>query len=296
MKEKIKKKYRQTYRNIIKHLPCKVVLNIENLRGYHKFINFKHPKYFGEKIQWLKVYGNLERYTDYADKYKVREYISKKIGEQYLIPLLQVCDKPEQIDYDSLPDKFVIKLNTGSGYNIIIDDKNIIDKTEVSKKLNKWLKEDYYKIKKEVQYKNIDKKILCEGFVNDQSGQLLDYKFFCFDGSVEFVQVDYDRFGTHMRNFYDRNGNLLDLQCGDYLIKKDADSLPNNYSDMIRLSQLLSKDFRFVRVDLYDVDEKIYFGELTFTPTGGLKPFKPIEKDIEYAKKIKVSDVNEKKN
>ena len=140
---------KQLYRKLLKKLPDKIVLNIENLRGYHKFVNFKNPKYFGEKIQWLKIYGNLERFSDYVDKYKVREYVAKKIGKEYLIPLINVYDSTDEIDYEKLPDSFVLKLNTGSGYNYIVKNKNKINVTKVNKILNQWLSEDYYKIKKE---------------------------------------------------------------------------------------------------------------------------------------------------
>ena len=116
------------------------------------------------------------------------------IGEEYLIPLLGAYDKPEEIDYEKLPNQFVLKLNHGSGYNIIVKEKNKENINNINKKLNKWIKEDYYKIKKEYQYKNVKKKIVCEKYINDSKGELLDYKFFCFNGKPEFVKVDFDRF------------------------------------------------------------------------------------------------------
>ncbi len=284
MTPKFKDKYRQSYRNILKILPTKVVLNIENLRGYHKFVNFKNPRYFGEKIQWLKLYGNLEKYSDYVDKYKVREYIKKTIGEEYLIPLLGVYDKIEDINYESFPHKFVLKLNTGSGYNIIVNDKNKININDINIKLKKWLEEDYYKIKKEPQYKNIKKKILCEKYICDKECQLLDYKFFCFNGVPKFIEVDFDRFANHTMNFYDIDWNLLKLNKGDYQNYYNHVEKPEKFNEMVKIVEKLCKNFNFVRVDLYNVDGKIYFGELTFTPAGGLTPFKPIEKDIEISK------------
>ena len=293
MKNKLKKNFKQVYRNILKILPTKLVLNIENLRGYHKLIDFKNPKYFGEKIQWLKLYGNLEKYTDYVDKYKVRDYIKKIVGEEYLIPLLGVYDKSSDIDYSKLPNQFVLKINNGSGYNLIITDKDKLDIKKTNKKLNTWLKEDYSKIKKEPQYTNVERKILCEKFINDKNGQLLDYKFFCFCGVPKFIEVDFDRFDNHTMNFYDLEWNLLNFTKGNYKNYKGEVKRPKNFDKMIELTKKLCKDFNFVRVDLYNVDGKIYFGELTFTPAGGVTPFNPIEKDLEFAKLIELGDKNE---
>ena len=293
MKSSIKNKYRQIYRNILKILPTKVVLNIENLRGYHKLINFKNPKHFGEKIQALKVYGNLEQYTNLVDKYKVRDYIEKKIGKEYLIPLLGVYNNAEEIDYSKLPNQFVLKINNGSGYNIIVKDKKTLNIKDTNKTLNKWLKEDYSKIKKEVQYKNVERKIICEQFINDKKGQLLDYKFYCFNNNIEFIEVDFDRFENHTMNFYDTNWNLLDITKGDYQTYKGECNKPMYFDKMVELVNVLCKEFQFARIDFYNVDGKIYFGELTFTPASGLTPFNPIEKDIELAKKIEIKGGNE---
>lgn len=285
----LKKFLKQIYRNILKIMPTKIALNIDSLRGYHKLINFKNPKYFGEKIQWLKLNGNLERYTNYADKYKVREFVTKKIGEEYLIPLIGVYGSTDEIGYEKLPKKCVLKLNTGSGYNLIITDKESTNIKRTNEIINKWLKEDYYKIKKEPQYKNIEKKILCEKYIADKEGKLQDYKFYCFDGKIEFVEVDFDRFKDHRMNFYDLNWNLLNIRKGNYKNYPKEFSKPKNFNKMIEIAEKLSEDFQFVRVDLYNVNGTIYFGELTFTPAGGLTPFTPIEKDLEYAKKLEIS-------
>lgn len=285
---KIKNTFRQIYRNIIKNLPTKLVLNIENFRGYHKFVNFKNPKYFGEKIQWLKLNGNLERYKDYVDKYKVRDYIEKIIGKEYLIPLIKVCDNAAEIDYENLPTRFIIKLNTGSGYNIIVNNKKEIDKKQINKKITKWLKENYAKMKKEPQYKNIQKKIIIEEYINDKNNELLDYKFFCFNGQPKFLQVDYDRYSNHTENFYDLNWNLLNLKSGKFDNYHQETIKPKNFEKMISICKQISKTFNFVRVDLYNVDGKIYFGELTFTPGAGINPFYPIEKDLKIAEQIKL--------
>lgn len=278
--------FRKIYYFIIKKLPDKLVINIENFITYKRFLNKENPEYFGEKIQWLKLYGNLEKYNDYVDKYKVREFVSNVIGEEYLIPLLGAYDKPEEIDYEKLPNQFVLKLNHGSGYNIIVKEKNKENINNINKKLNKWIKEDYYKIKKEYQYKNVKKKIVCEKYINDSKGELLDYKFFCFNGKPEFVKVDFDRFQNHKVNFYNSNWELLNLQETGWGNNKNKVDKPKNFSEMLEIGRKLSTKFQFVRVDLYNVDGKIYFGELTFTPASGKHSFTPLEKDREIAERI----------
>lgn len=283
MKNRLKEQLKQIYRNILKHLPMKVVLNIENFRGYHKLVNFKKPKYFGEKIQYLKVYGNMEQYKKYVDKYAVRRFVEKTIGKEYLIPLIKYYENLNDIDYNYLPEQFAIKLNYGSGYNIIVDDKRELDISKTNKTLQKWLKQDYYKIKKEYQYKNIPKKILIEKYIVDKNGELNDYKFFCFNGKVKMFKVDFDRFTSHKCNYYDENCKFLNIHEGNYNNDKDAIVLPNNIKEMIDIAEKISMNFNFVRVDLYDVDGKIYFGELTFTPSGGLNPFKPLDIDLKIA-------------
>ena len=286
----MKELMRKIYYFIIRFLPDKLVINFENYRAYKRFLpkNKKDIKYFGEKIQWLKLYGNLEKYNDYVDKYLVRNYIKSEIGEEYLIPLLGVYDNSKDIDYNVLPNKFVMKINNGSAMNIIVKDKNSENLGKINNKLDKWLKNDYSKIKKEYQYKNVDRKIICEEYISDSKGELVDYKFFCFDGEPLFVKADLDRFSDHKVNFYDMDWNFMDMRESFYKNCDNNVKKPKNFDKMIDISKKLSKNFQFVRVDLYDVDGKIYFGELTFTPASGKNPFYPLDKDLEVAKKIKI--------
>ena len=284
MHEQLKK----IYRFIIKRLPAKLVLNIENLRGYKRLLKKNRIEYFGEKIQWIKLYGNLETYKDLVDKYRVREYVEKKIGKKYLTEIIKVYSSTNEINFEELPDRFVLKLNTGSGYNIICKDKEKINRKKVIKQLNNWLKEDYFKIKKEPQYKNIEKKIICEKYMENKKGELLDYKLFCFNGKTEFIEVDFDRFENHAMNFYDLKWNLMDLKKGKYPNYSGKLEKPENLNEMIEVAEKLSEELPFARIDLYDVDNKIYFGEITLTPAGGLTPFIPLDKDLLYAKKIKL--------
>lgn len=282
MYEKLKK----IYRAIIKRLPTKIVLNVENLRGYKRLLKKNRIKYFGEKIQWMKMYGGLEKYSNLVDKYAVREYVKNRVGENYLTNIIEVYDSTSEIDFNKLPEKFVLKLNTGSGYNIICKDKEKLNEQKTIKQLNKWLKEDYTKIKKEPQYKNIDKKIICEEYMENKEGNLFDYKLFCFNGKVEFIEVDFDRFENHAMNFYDTKWNLLDLKKGKYPNYSKELKKPDNLEEMIEIAEKLSGELPFARIDLYDVDGKIYFGEITLTPAGGLTPFIPLSKDLEIAKMI----------
>lgn len=286
----MKKILRRIYYNILKVFPDKWVINFENFRAYKRFLPKDKEKivYFGEKIQYLKLYGNLEKYGDCVDKYKVREYIKNKIGNEYLIPLLGVYNKAEDIKYDELPNKFVLKINNGSAMNIIVKDKTKLDISKTNKKLNKWLKNDYSKIKKEYQYKNVKRKIICEKYISDKKDRLVDYKFFCFDGEPLFCKADIDRFTDHRANFYDMNWNQIKMTEGNFKEYNGVINKPDNFEKMIELSKKLSEDFQFIRVDLYDVDGKIYFGELTFTPASGKNPFYPLEKDKEIARRIKI--------
>lgn len=284
----MKEVLRKIYYVIISALPAKLVINLENFRTYRRFLSKDNPQYFGERIQWLKLYGNLEQYSDYVDKYKVRAYIEKKIGAEYLIPLIGVYNNINEIEYEKLPQSFVLKNNNGSAMNLIVKDKNKLDTLKINNKLKKWLKSKYYKIKKEKQYLNVKNKILCEKYISDKSGNLLDYKFFCFDGEPIFVKVDFDRYSNHTSNFYDMNWKRIEMNEQGYKNYKGKVKKPENFEKMVEIAKILSNDFQFIRVDLYNVDGKIYFGELTFTPASGKNSFQPIEKDLEYARRIKI--------
>lgn len=281
---------RKIYYSILKILPAKLVINIENIFTYKRPLKKNKIEYFGEKIQWMKLHGNLQKYNNYVDKYLVRDYVKEKIGEEYLIPLLGVYEDVSEIDYSKLPKSFVLKANHGSGYNIIVKDKSKSNFSKINKKLSKWLKEDYYKIKKEYQYQNVKKKITCEKFIQDKNNQLLDYKFFCFDGKPAFVKVDFDRYENHKVNFYDMDWNLLEMQEAGWENYTEKYEKPENFDLMQELTNKLCEDFQFVRVDLYNADGKIYFGELTFTPASGKHAFVPLEKDIKIAKGIRIEN------
>lgn len=235
-----------------------------------KKLNLKKPSEFNEKLMWLKFnkYKNNPLITQCADKYRVREYVEKCNCKEILNPLIGVYDKIEEINWNELPQKFAIKCNHGAGYNIICTDKNKLDIQDCKKKLKKWLKEDYSKIAGEIQYKKIKRKIICEKYIDMGEKKLpTDYKIYCFNGKAKVILVMNDRDTKVTREFYNEKWERIHLR--DYEGSPDVPTdKPNNLEEMLKYAEILSNPFEFVRVDLYDVNGKVIFGELTFTPTG----------------------------
>lgn len=238
-----------------------------------QILDFDDPKTFNEKIQWIKLRGYTKDMTRLADKYLVREWIKEKIGEEYLIPLLGVWDSFDEIDFDNLPNEFALKCNHGSGYNYIVTDKEKIDKDELREKFNKWMNENFAYYSLEMQYEQISPKIIAEKVIYQSKGSsLVDYKFHCFNGKPEFVQIIEDRDlinHTATQAMYDMDGEILSWCFDDYELvphTQDNDSLQS----MARLARKLSERFKYVRVDFYDTEEGIKFGEMTFTPGNGM--------------------------
>lgn len=260
------------------------------MRSYKKILHLNNPKYYGEKIQWIKLNGNLERYGEFVDKYEVRNFVTKRLGNEYLPNLLGVYNNPLEIDFKELPNRFVIKMTNGSGGNIICKDKSRLDIDKCIKKLTKWQKEKFYKYTKENQYKNVKSRLICEEYLEDETGSLTDYKLHCINGKVEMVEIHRNRYTNHTENYYDIEWNDYGVSCK---IKKGEDmEKPENLDEMIEVAAKLSKDFTYVRVDLYSINNKIYFGELTFTPANGTDPFYPLEKDIKFGSLINLNCYN----
>ena len=252
-----------------------------------KRLDLVNPKRYTEKLQWLSLNDHSEIRTIATDKYLVREYIAEVMKKNnlpdILIPLLGVFDKAEDINWNELPNAFVMKANHGSGWNILVKDKKTLDKKETEKKLNNWLNDSYYNYGREHQYKTIIPKIVCEDFLLNKDGsEIFDYKFMCFNGKPEMLWVDYNRHTNHVRNFYDLEGNPLGFESdepADYRIKLE---LPPNYDLMLDVVRVLAKPFKHVRVDLYNVDGKIYFGELTFSSWGGFVVYRSDDLDEKW--------------
>lgn len=247
---------------------------------FNREINLENPQTFNEKLQWLKLYDRNPLYTNLVDKYKVRRYISKTIGEEYLIPLIGVWDKFEEIDFLKLPNKFVLKCTHDSGGLVICRDKNKLDIEEARKKINKSLKRNFYYHAREWPYKNVKPRIICEKLLHDEiDEELKDYRFFCFNGEPRFVAIDFsitDKSKTR-RNLYDLEWNLMDGGISYPRELSKTVKKPNKLNEMINLSKILSKGIPHVRVDFYYINENIYFGEMTFYHQSGFGKFQQEE-------------------
>lgn len=251
-----------------------------------KPLNLENPTTFSEKIQWLKVYDSTFLKTYCADKLLVREYVKEKIGKDLCLPVLGVYNKFEEIDFSKLPKNYVIKCNHGSGMNIIVKDGKV-NKQEVKQKLEKWMNTDYLHLL-EFHYKPIHKKIFIEQYMNNEGKtSLTDYKFSCFNGEPKFCQIINDRYTNNLHfNYYDLYFNpMKDVVRLDHQANYDIkDEKPKNWDLMIEYSKKLSEEFKYVRVDFYEIDGVIYFGELTFTPNSGYLKYKNRETDEKIGK------------
>jgi len=261
-------------------VPDKIFLNVKHKYHIGRKLNLSNPKSFSEKIHWLKLNYRKPEYSTYVDKFSVRPYISETIGEKYLIPLIGVYGSVDEIDWGKLPDKFVLKCTHGSGCNIICSDKNNFNVEEATRKLKIWLGRNWYWYGREWPYKNVVPKIICEEYMVDNNGDkgLTDYKFYCFNGNPTYCQVIRGRNSDETIDFYDNQWNQMEFTG----LKKSARtssgiSKPENYEEMLDLSRRLSQGLPFVRVDLYYIKDKIYFGELTFYPLSGFGEFYPLE-------------------
>ena len=250
-----------------------------------------HPKTYSEKIQWLKLYDPNPLRTTLTDKVAVRQWVSDVAGEQYLVPCYGVFDSFDEIDFDSLPNAFVLKTNHSSGWNIVVKDKKTFDAKKARKQFQKWMSRDYaFWAEYEPHYSGIKPKILVEQYLEDSNGELNDFKFLCFDGKPEYVWVDYDRFTEHKRNVYDMNWILQPWSQFTYPRYEPVGGVPvpEGFEEMVNLVKKLCPGFIHVRVDLYNVDGRIFFGEMTFTNGSGFEQLHPFEYEVEVGKMIKL--------
>jgi|SaaInl6LU_22_DNA_1037377.scaffolds.fasta_scaffold06338_2 hypothetical protein len=253
--------------------------------------SFNNPKTFNEKIQWLKINDRSELHTLCADKLLVREYIKEQIGEKYLIPLLYKTQNVYDLNINQpkIKEPCIIKTNHDSGTFVIIkDSKEELDWGKIQKKLKKSLTRNYYFRWFEWQYKNIKPYVIIEKLLQDSNGKIpVDYKFHCFEGKVEYIQVDIDRDTNHRRNIYDPNWNLCNfiIDCKN----GEPQSKPENLDKMMEIASKLASKFSYVRIDLYNVNNVIYFGEITFHSTSGHQPFIPKYYDKYWGDKINLN-------
>ena len=247
--------------------------------GYE--LDLSNPQTFNEKLQWLKFHDHNPLYTTMVDKYAVKEYVASIIGEQYIIPTLGVWERFEDINFDSLPSKFVLKCTHDSGGLVIVKDKNHLNLKAARKKINRSLSRNYFYVSREWPYKNVKARIIAEQYLNDPSAEeLIDYKFLCFDGEVKcsFVCTDrYSKDGLHV-TFFDKDWNVMPF-IRHYPKSKTFIPKPKCYEEMVSLAECLSKGIPFVRIDLYENNGNVKFGEYTFYPGSGYEEFMPEEWD-----------------
>lgn len=261
-------------------------------------LNIQDPKTFNEKLQWLKLYNRDEKLTDLVDKYKVKEIVGNIIGDEYIVPNIQVCNEFSEINFDKLPNQFVIKCNHDSGGLYICRDKKKFDKEKARKIINKSLKRNFYNYSREWQYKNVSKKIIVEKYLEDKKNkELNNYKFFCFHGSPKYLSISagLENHSTATVDFFDMNFEPAPFGRIDYKRFSVKPKKPEKLDEMIKIAKELSKDFVFVRVDLYEVNNKIYFGELTFTPCAGFIKFDPSEWDLKLGSMIDLTGIKNEK-
>lgn len=259
-----------------------------------KELNIETPTTFNEKLQWLKLNNREDVYTVMADKVAARDFVAEKLGEEYLIPCIGVWDNADDIDFDKLPDKFVLKCNHNSGVGMCIcKDKSKLDIEKVKNELKKGMAQDYYITNREWPYKNIPRKIIAEQFMeNKEEGieGLRDYKFYCFDGNVDYLYISegLDDHHTAKISFVTTDWKLADFKRTDYANFTNLPEKPKKFDEMLSIAKELSKGFPFLRVDLYEINGKIYFSEFTFFPCSGYMPFEPEEWDYKFGEFIKL--------
>ncbi len=287
-------KHPKTVANIVLNyycgwMPDKMFLKLKFRLWMGKRLNLKNPQTYSEKLQWLKLYNRMPEYTIMVDKVKVKDYVSSVIGDEYIIPTLGVWDNPEKIDFDSLPNRFVLKCNHNSGLGMFIcKDKSTMDVAKVKRDLKQGLKQNYYVGNREWPYKGVPRRILAEEYIDpDPSiGDLPDYKFFCFDGKVKALLVATDRHtvGEDVKfDFFDEEFNHLPFLQGH----KNAKILPHkpsSFEEMKFLASRLSKGIPHVRIDFYEHNNRPLFGEMTFFHFGGMTPFRPDSWDSIFGK------------
>lgn len=261
-------------------------------------LNLNNPKTFNEKMQWLKIHDRKNEYTTMVDKYAAKKYVSDIIGEEYVIPTIGVWDSFEDINFECLPDQFVLKCTHDSGGLVVCRDKSKFDKKISRKIINASLKQNFYWGCREWPYKNVPPRILAEKYMEDENEALglTDYKFFCFNGVPRMLYVsqgleDHD---TASISFFDMNGERMPFGRSDYKPIQDNFTLPNNFEEMTDIASKLANAIGspFVRIDLYSINERIFFSEITFTPCSGMLPFQPSEWDSKLGEWIDLKEIS----
>ena len=265
-------------------LPDKLYLSLKFFKEFGRFPHWNNPQTFNEKIQWLKIYDRKpEEYTTMVDKYAAKQYVAAKIGVEYVIPTFGIWDRPEDIEWDKLPDQFVLKTTHGGGSTgvIVCRDKANFDKTDAIRKLNESLRTDLYVVWREWPYKNVSKRVIAEKYIEPDKGtnDLTDYKWYCFNGIPKYCQVIQNRSTEETIDFFDAKWNHQEFiglnPCATMAANEPA--CPSDLDGQIRIATILSKGLCFSRIDLYSIAGRTYFGEITFYPNSGMGRFTPAE-------------------
>ncbi|BDC92612.1 ATP-grasp fold amidoligase family protein [Treponema bryantii] len=254
-------------------------------------LNLDSPKSFNEKIQWLKIHDRNPDYTRMVDKYEAKKYVASIIGEEYIIPNYGVWNKFEDIDFNSLPEQFVLKTTHDSGGVSICRDKTSFDYNKAKIHLKKSLKNNFYYMGREWPYKDVKPRILAEKYMEDSSSkELVDYKFYCFDGIPKFLYISkgLEYHPTASISFVNLNWTFAPYERSDYKTFDALPERPSKFDEMIEICKKLSTNHKFLRVDLYQINNHIYFSELTFSPCSGMMPFKTLEQDLEMGDLLKI--------
>lgn len=254
--------------------------------------DFDNPKTMNEKIFWMKLNYHDPLVTTCCDKFRVKEYVRRKIGEGLTVPVIDSFESADDIDFDRLPDRFVLKVNWSSGFNIIVKDKNELDRQKTKEKLDKWLRPEqnsYYQAFN-WGYKDMKPVIYAEEYIEQIDGQLYDYKFYCCNGKAKFLFVSTDRFSGEgvTYDFFDMDFNRLDLTYGGRLNSAEPLKKPQSFDEMIKYAEILAQPFPFVRVDFYEIEGRPYVGEMTFYSGGGILPFEPVSWDYKLGEYIQL--------
>lgn len=294
MNERIKWLIKPIYfeiQHLLMIIPDKAYLKIRYRLKVGRKLDLKNPVTYNEKLQWLKLYNRNPEYTKYADKYAVKKIVSNLIGEEYVIPTIGVWDRFNDIDFNSLPEKFVLKCTHDSGSAIVCNDKANFDFKNAKRKLDAEMRRNFYWLGREEQYKNIPRKIIAEPLIDGGLSGVRDYKFFVFNGEVKAMYVASDRIGGNTKfDFFDAEYNHLNFVNGH----PNSTELPNKpkcFEKMKELSEILGKGFPHIRIDFYESENKVYFGEYTFYHMDGMARFIPEKWDYVFGEWLDISNV-----
>jgi len=273
----------------------KTFLKVQYRLTMGKRLNLNSPHTFNEKLQWLKINNRKPEYTTMVDKFAVKDYVAAIIGREYIIPTIGVWDKVEDVGWDSLPNAFVLKCTHDSGGLVVCKDKKMLDKGVAIKRLQKSLKTDYYALGREWPYKNVPRRIIAEQYLESDSrtGDLPDYKFFCFNGKVKMCYVATGRQSGDVAriDFFDENYNHLPIRQGRHPNAAEIPARPHRFEEMKMLAEKLSIDIPHVRVDFYEQGDHIWFGEMTFFSQNGTAKFIPEEWDCRIGEWIDINSI-----